>query len=196
MRRLKTKIAAGAKPTVRLGLCGALILVPLLLLATPRQASRTDGVAHRGAPSSQRPLGATVLSSYQAAEDALSAATAAWSEQAAQQAAAQAAATKAAQSAQATQQAAAKAAQQAAVSTRNQLTGSSSWYQAPIGTCASPTLSFGTEVTVTYLATGASVTCVVDDREEDATRVLDLAQGTFAQLASLSTGLIEVRLSW
>ncbi|MGH3182921.1 MAG: septal ring lytic transglycosylase RlpA family protein, partial [Streptosporangiaceae bacterium] len=76
-------------------------------------------------------------------------------------------------------------------------TGEASWYGAPAGTCASPTLAFGTVVTVTDLSTGAAVRCTVDDREAHTPgRVLDLAPATFSQLASLSVGVIEVRLSW
>ena len=80
---------------------------------------------------------------------------------------------------------------------QNTTTGQASWYGAPAGTCASPSLPFGTVVTVTDLATGASVRCTVDDREAYTPgRVLDLAQATFSQLASPSVGVIEVRLTW
>ncbi len=75
--------------------------------------------------------------------------------------------------------------------------GLASWYGAPAGTCASPTLAFGTVVTVTDLRTGASVRCRVDDREaHNPGRVIDLAPATFSQLASLVVGVFEVRLSW
>jgi rare lipoprotein A (peptidoglycan hydrolase) len=77
------------------------------------------------------------------------------------------------------------------------VTGLASWYGAPAGTCASPTLAFGTVVTVTDLRTGASVRCRVDDREaHNPGRVIDLAPATFSQLASLVAGVFEVRLSW
>ena len=80
---------------------------------------------------------------------------------------------------------------------QNSTTGYASWYSAPAGTCASPTLAFGTVVTVTDLSTGGSVRCTVDDREaSNPGRVLDLASATFSQLASLSAGVIEVRLTW
>jgi rare lipoprotein A (peptidoglycan hydrolase) len=80
---------------------------------------------------------------------------------------------------------------------QNSTTGAASWYGATAGTCASPTLAFGTVVTVTDVSTGASVRCTVDDREAHTPgRVLDLAAATFSQLASLSVGVIEVRLSW
>jgi len=75
--------------------------------------------------------------------------------------------------------------------------GQASWYGAPAGTCASPTLAFGTELTVMDLATGASVTCRVSDREaSNPGRVVDLSGSTFPQLAPLSVGIIEVRLTW
>jgi rare lipoprotein A (peptidoglycan hydrolase) len=80
---------------------------------------------------------------------------------------------------------------------QNTTTGEASWYGAPAGTCASPTLAFGTVVTVTDVSTGAAARCTVDDREAHTPgRVLDLASATFSQLASLSVGVIEVRLSW
>jgi rare lipoprotein A (peptidoglycan hydrolase) len=77
------------------------------------------------------------------------------------------------------------------------VTGLASWYGAPAGTCASPTLAFGTVVTVTDVRTGSSVRCTVDDREaHNPGRVIDLAPATFSQLASLVAGVFEVRLSW
>jgi hypothetical protein len=80
---------------------------------------------------------------------------------------------------------------------QNVMVGGASWYGAPAGTCASPTLAFGTVVTVTALSSGASVRCTVDDREANTPgRVLDLAPATFSQLASLSVGVVEVRLTW
>lgn len=79
----------------------------------------------------------------------------------------------------------------------NQETGQASWYQAPAGTCASPNLPFGTQVTVTDLANGRTTTCTVDDRQDPSTgRVLDLSESSFAQLADPSVGVIEVRLTW
>ncbi|MHB1710992.1 MAG: septal ring lytic transglycosylase RlpA family protein, partial [Acidimicrobiales bacterium] len=76
-------------------------------------------------------------------------------------------------------------------------TGVVSYYNAPAGTCASPTLPFGTVVTVTNPANGATVRCTVDDREADTQRQLDLATATFAQIAPLSQGVInDAELSW
>jgi hypothetical protein len=75
--------------------------------------------------------------------------------------------------------------------------GVASWYTAPAGTCASPSLAFGTVLTVTDVATGKSVTCTVDDRQADSPgRVVDLAEATFAQLAAPAAGVIDVRLTW
>jgi hypothetical protein len=75
--------------------------------------------------------------------------------------------------------------------------GLASWYGAPAGTCASPTLAFGTVVTVTDVSTGASVRCLVDDREaHNPGRVIDLSPATFSELARLAAGVFEVRLSW
>jgi len=75
--------------------------------------------------------------------------------------------------------------------------GLASWYRSPDGTCASPSLAFGTVVTVTDVSTGASARCTVDDREaHNPGRVIDLSPATFSQLASLVVGVFEVRLSW
>jgi hypothetical protein len=76
--------------------------------------------------------------------------------------------------------------------------GQATWYAAaPPGRCASPTLPFGTVVTVTNDATGASTTCTVDDREEAGyPRVLDLSPSGFAQLADPSDGVVDVTISW
>ena len=59
------------------------------------------------------------------------------------------------------------------------------YYAHPAGGCASPWLPFGTVVRVTNPANGASVTCVVDDREADRARSIDLATATFAEIAPL-----------
>jgi len=81
--------------------------------------------------------------------------------------------------------------------TGHEETGEASWYGAAPGTCASPDLPFGTVVTVTDLASGASVTCTIDDREaQNPGRVIDMSEQTFAQLADPSVGLIEVSVRW
>jgi rare lipoprotein A (peptidoglycan hydrolase) len=76
--------------------------------------------------------------------------------------------------------------------------GLASWYpEARDGYCASPYLSFGTVVTVTDMATGASIQCRVDDRQaRNPGRVVDLSYDGFAELGRPSLGLIEVRLTW
>ncbi len=77
-----------------------------------------------------------------------------------------------------------------------QTTGSVTYYDHPAGTCASPRLPFGTVVEVTNPANGASVTCVVDDREEDTARSIDLATASFAQIAPLGQGVVNAQLRW
>jgi rare lipoprotein A len=63
--------------------------------------------------------------------------------------------------------------------------------------CASPTLPFGTVLTVTNVATGASTTCTVDDREQAGyPRVVDLSPSGFAQLADPGQGVVDVTISW
>ncbi len=77
-----------------------------------------------------------------------------------------------------------------------QTTGSVTYYDHPAGTCASPRLPFGTVVEVTNPANGASVTCVVDDREADTSRSIDLATASFAQIAPLWQGVVNAQLRW
>jgi rare lipoprotein A len=74
--------------------------------------------------------------------------------------------------------------------------GQVTYYAHPAGGCASPWLPFGTVVRVTNPANGASVTCVVNDREADTERAIDLATATFAEIAPLSQGVIDAELSW
>jgi rare lipoprotein A (peptidoglycan hydrolase) len=79
--------------------------------------------------------------------------------------------------------------------------GSASWYRQPShwpeNGCAHTTLPFGTLVTVTNLSTGASTTCVVNDRGPFVQgRVIDLDDDVFARLAPLPQGLIPVRITW
>ena len=70
------------------------------------------------------------------------------------------------------------------------------YYAHPAGRCASPWLPFGTVVTITNPANGATVTCVVDDREADTARSIDLATATFAEIAPLSQGVVYAVLHW
>ena len=74
--------------------------------------------------------------------------------------------------------------------------GQVTYYDHPAGRCASPWLPFGTVVTVTNPDNGASVICVVDDREADTARSIDLATSTFAQIAPLSQGVVNAILHW
>jgi rare lipoprotein A (peptidoglycan hydrolase) len=76
--------------------------------------------------------------------------------------------------------------------------GDATWYAAaPAGKCASPTLPFGTVLTVTNMANGLSTTCVVDDREESGyPRVVDLSPSNFSQIADLGQGVVDVTISW
>jgi rare lipoprotein A (peptidoglycan hydrolase) len=80
----------------------------------------------------------------------------------------------------------------------NHESGEATWYSAaPAGYCASPTLSFGTELTVTNNATGATTTCTVDDREAAGyPRVVDMSPAGFSQIASTSQGVVQVTISW
>lgn len=92
---------------------------------------------------------------------------------------------------------AAPAAAPAQAPAANSRTGVVTYYDATPGTCASPTLSFGTVVTITNPANGKTVSCTVDDREADTSRQIDLATDTFAQIAPLSQGVISnAELSW
>jgi rare lipoprotein A len=75
--------------------------------------------------------------------------------------------------------------------------GPASWYDAPAGTCAHPSLPFGTVVTVENLATGATTTCRVEDRGPyQGGRIIDLSEQSFSQIAPTSDGVIQVRISW
>jgi rare lipoprotein A (peptidoglycan hydrolase) len=80
----------------------------------------------------------------------------------------------------------------------NSQTGGATWYDAaPAGTCAHRTLPFGTVVTITNQSNGATATCTVGDRGPYADgMVIDLAKDVFSKLAPLSTGVIQVRISW
>ena len=68
--------------------------------------------------------------------------------------------------------------------------GEATWYAAaPDGYCASPTLPFGTVLTVVNNATGASTVCTVDDREAAGyPHVVDMSPEGFSQIADLEPG--------
>jgi hypothetical protein len=74
--------------------------------------------------------------------------------------------------------------------------GDVTYYAHPAGRCASPWLRFGTVVSITNPANGATVNCVVDDREADTARSIDLATSTFAEIAPLSQGVVYAVLHW
>jgi rare lipoprotein A len=75
--------------------------------------------------------------------------------------------------------------------------GKASWYDHQAGICAHKSLPFGTVVTVTNVANGASVQCTVGDRGPYVDGwIIDLNPREFEQLAPRSTGVISVRLSW
>ncbi|MHB8189267.1 MAG: septal ring lytic transglycosylase RlpA family protein [Ferrimicrobium sp.] len=75
--------------------------------------------------------------------------------------------------------------------------GTVSWYGSPAGTCASPGLPFGTVVTVTNVASGATVRCVVNDRGPYVWgRILDLSPASFSNIAPLGQGLVYAVISW
>jgi rare lipoprotein A len=86
----------------------------------------------------------------------------------------------------------------AAPAPTNSETGQASWYNAPAGYCAHPTLPLGTVITVTNLANGATATCTIEGRGPygGGDRIVDLDQTTFAKLAPLSQGVINVRITW
>lgn len=80
----------------------------------------------------------------------------------------------------------------------NSEAGDATWYsEAPDGMCASPTLPFGTVLTVTNNATGAATQCTVDDREGAGyPRVVDMSYSGFSQIGDPSQGVVEVTISW
>ena len=80
----------------------------------------------------------------------------------------------------------------------NHESGEATWYSAAAsGMCASPTLPFGTVLTVANAATGASTVCTVDDREGAGyPRVVDLSPEGFSQIADINQGVVDVTISW
>ena len=79
--------------------------------------------------------------------------------------------------------------------------GDVSWYDlegARPGICAHRYLDRGTSVTITNLATGASITCIVGDRGPYSGdgKILDLFKDDFARLAPLEEGVVAARLDW
>src|SRR5207253_11087857 len=80
----------------------------------------------------------------------------------------------------------------------NARAGGASWYDAARpGTSAHRTLPKGTVVHITDLSNGATATCTVEDRGPSVEGlVIDLAKDVFSKMAPLSTGVIQVRISW
>ena len=79
----------------------------------------------------------------------------------------------------------------------NQQSGRASWYRYRPGECAHRTLPRGTVVTITNVANGSTATCTVTDRGPySGGRIIDLDDETFAQLAPLSAGVIDVSITW
>jgi Lytic transglycolase len=75
--------------------------------------------------------------------------------------------------------------------------GVATWYNYIPGQCATWYLPKGTTITVTDLATGKSVSCVITDREQPGdNHVVDLNQTQFAELAPLGQGVIRVKVTW
>ncbi len=74
--------------------------------------------------------------------------------------------------------------------------GQATYYGHNASGCASRTVPRGTTVRVTA-ASGASITCTVDDYGPfGAGRIIDLSEQGFSRLASLSTGVISVTVTW
>ncbi len=75
--------------------------------------------------------------------------------------------------------------------------GLATWYAWRSGQCASPTLALGTTVSVRNVATGATASCVVTDREaSNPGRIIDLDTSVFSSIAPLSAGAVSVVVSW
>jgi cytoskeletal protein RodZ len=215
---LRTKIQEGTRPGAAVLLCGALLIVPLLLIQNGSGASASKAGSGRVRPATTAPSHGGGPS-WRLASDTKSRSTADTSG-----AAAQATALPMTTSVSTTvpaPQAAAPHVQEAAqrvlpTTTTTPVTapptttstpatvaaggsahyGQLPYYAHPAGRCASPFLPFGTAVRITNPANGASAICVVDDREADTQRSIDLATSTFAALAPLWQGVIDAQLSW
>ena len=75
--------------------------------------------------------------------------------------------------------------------------GVASWYDRCCMTAAHRTLPMGTRVKVTNLANGASVWVTIDDRGPYVEgRIIDLSDEAYKQIAPLSSGTINVRITW
>ncbi|MGH2710386.1 MAG: ubiquitin-like domain-containing protein, partial [Actinomycetota bacterium] len=75
--------------------------------------------------------------------------------------------------------------------------GIASWYHRDGMVAAHKTLPFGTEVRVTNVSNGRTVTVVINDRGPYIDgRIIDLSDDAFAALAPLGSGTINVRITW
>ncbi len=75
--------------------------------------------------------------------------------------------------------------------------GVATWYHRSGLVAAHQTLPFGTQVRVTNLDNGRTVTVVINDRGPYAPgRIIDLSDDAFALLAPLSSGTFPVRIAW
>jgi uncharacterized protein YabE (DUF348 family) len=84
------------------------------------------------------------------------------------------------------------------VCNRGSATGGATWYSQAQGlSAAHPWLPFGTVVRVENLANGRWVNVVIRDRGPfGAGRIIDLSDEAFRRIASLSSGVIRVRIRW
>ncbi len=80
----------------------------------------------------------------------------------------------------------------------NRQEGGASYYEAPsASTCAHRTIVFGTVVRVTNLANGKRTTCTVNDRGPYIDgRIIDLSPQSFASIAPIEDGVIQVAVEW
>jgi rare lipoprotein A (peptidoglycan hydrolase) len=76
--------------------------------------------------------------------------------------------------------------------------GEATWYKPDDpATCAHKTIPMGTVLTVTNIENGKTTTCRVGDRGPYVEgRILDLSPEAFNQIASLSQGVINVKIEW
>lgn len=75
--------------------------------------------------------------------------------------------------------------------------GIASWYHRVGMVAAHPSLPMGTEVRVTNVANGRTVTVIINDRGPYVDgRIIDLSDDAFARLAPLDVGTINVRIVW
>jgi len=84
------------------------------------------------------------------------------------------------------------------VCNRGTATGGATWYSQAQGlSAAHPWLPFGTVVRVENLANGRWVNVVIRDRGPFGSgRIIDLSDEAFRRIASLSSGVIRVRIRW